>query len=505
MKNRNKCFLILFAIICLLASGCLFKSNEKVVSIFKNKVFANSSRCLISGTTSANAEALVVTANGFDATSGISTWQCYENGSWGECSNSTGCNDLSFSGWTGVTSVKTEDVAGNVSDSKSLYSIRSVNFAGNRSNGNSFSDSDPSHIKAVNIIGSTETKGSISNVSIVDNGTSKPSQVVVTGFPEYYSETGYNYTYTTPTTTKKTYVCAAGTPTFKNGSWRCVGDDYRLQNETCSCVFQKKSDGSFEEYTEWAKVATNDITCARAKTYCTDNYNKNVSDDIKIKDITSRTSQTGTNCNQAIDGDGCFSNSGSYTRKPNSTCYTYYIKDGNGNHYTSNFQRNDFIYYYEFANFVSNENGNFVINDGMKKIMIDASENGKDPCSTSNDDYYSNRSLLTSSGLCQNLLNKFNANKNNLANFNYTEMSNDVYIIPITSSATCQFIEGNASAKKPPNNNAITIGSGEDEYYMYCTDGSQPKLVDGAYKCEKMTPYTKTGYKYDWTVTYYRK
>lgn len=505
MKSKKEYLIILLTLICLVGSSFLFQSSEKSAAIFKKNVFSDSN-CLISGTSSSKAKALVITAKGNDTTSGINTWYCYKNNSWSTCLNHSGCNSLELSGWTGITKIQTEDVAGNQSDVISLYSTKTANYSGERNNGNSFSDQSPNHINSVKIINSTSTYGSISDVSIEDR-YNYPSQVIVTGTPQYYSYKNKTYTYTSAKMEKKTYVCAAGKPKYEGNVWKCVGDDYRLQNETCTCVFQKKNDGSFEKYDEWSKVTDNSITCARVSTYCTDKYDKSASADVKIKAITSNTSETGDECNQAVDGDGCFSNSGNYIRKPNSTCFTYYIKDGNDNYYKSNFTRNDFMYYFDFYSLLTKNYDQFTINPGMKKIMIEASENLNAPCSSynTNENYYSSSSLLDSSNsLCDTLLKKFNNSKNDLSKFNYTSMQNNVYLIPVTSSATCEFQEGNASAKKPTYPGSITIGSGEDEYYVYCPSGTIVKR-NGSYECEHETEYNYNGYKYDWTVQYYRK
>ncbi len=541
MKRKDIIFVLLIIVI-LFGSNFLFRYDSKVSTIFKKNVFANGS-CIITGSSYSNADALSVKATGKDATSGIDTWYCYNinNRSWSVCNNSTSCSSMTFSGWNYITKVKVTDKAGNTSSEKNLYDYYDAVYSGSRTNSSSFTISDNDYYNAVHIDTYSASTGTITNVDVKDS-SSRDSLIYVTGYPEEKETTYTTTTYNAASRTKskydaskkeKTYICKTGKPVKKGNSYVCESDDYRLQNETCTCVF-KKDGNKYVKDTEWKNASLYDFSCARVQTFCNDDYDTDLSDDELFEIITSDTStSSNTKCDQAKDGIGCYSSSNLYDR-PNSSgdlCFTYYKTDYYGNVFYTNFIGTSFMNYTDFQSQALRLN----VSPGIKKLLLDESKNDN-PCSRKNDSNIITSTLLTDSGgLCDILLSKLNQGES----INKYGMADDRYLVPVTSSASCLFNQSGGTIKayesKAPNSNAIEVddtyyycsnGSKPvnnngtykcssskpnsnaieyNGYYYYCSDNSVPVFRNSTYQCAKQTQATITSYVYDWTVFYYEK
>lgn len=521
MKRKDIVFGLLIIVI-LFGSNFLFRYDSKVSSVFKKNVFANGS-CIITGSSYSNADALSVKATGNDATSGIDTWYCYNinNRSWSVCNNSTNCSSMTFSGWNDITKVKVTDKAGNTSYEKNLYSYYDAVYSGSRTNGSSFTISDNDYYNAVHIDTYRASTGTITKVDVKDS-SSRDSLIYVTGYPEEVV-TGYTtQEVKTLATTEKKYTCQAGTPrkltssdvgkttVYVNGTARtvtstdvsqgkyiCESESYRLQNETCICNFKILEYNSDKSIKKVQDITDGKTSCIRTKTYCSDEYDKNMSTD----NIYSVVTNTKENTQSA--SSSSYSNSNLYYRPDGSTCYTYYkgVSQVLADYYPS--LSSCFSLYESYSCFTSNvkhflENEeHFPVSNNVKNIMVNASKSTTVICGNDTtkvvkgSDYYSaHRSVNVGDevGLCPYLADLINSGKGSDILGTRTSEESDGYqryLVPFISSATCQYRPGFADV----------------EYVKTCSDGSSP--VNGY--CTTTEKVEIIDFEYKWTVFYYEK
>ena len=483
---NKKSFLLCVTIIALLGFNFVFYDNNKV-DIYKAEKYA---ACIGNGTESS----ISVTASSTEKTSGVNYWYCqnYNTGAWETCPNSFGCSSYKITGWLKYDKIRVDDKAGNTSSTVSLYSSDYENPYGTRSNSNQFTENVGSN--AIHIKNYYATEGNLTSATINSNGTIK-----LTGSPAVKSVPKVS-TSTSPASS--IIMCLAGKPVLRNGNYYCEAPSYRLQNDTCTCVYKKGSNKKYEFDTAsgWKEA----YVCERTRTYCSDEYNANASVDTTYNVITRR-KENNQNAGSS------FSNSNLYTRDGSSLCFTYYKKDGNGQDYYGTFPNDwyeSFSYYKSKIDKYHNDSSYppLPAKSGAKKLMVEASKNTATICNgsatgtTTSSNYYSSHSGVTydgKEGVCNFILDKLNAGDSSI---NGITTSNGGKIVSIISSATCKFNSSTANKVGYSEQMADT----NNNLLYYCSSGTISKGVSG-YVCTKSTSYTVTTYSYDWTVNYYRK
>lgn len=460
--------------------------------------------------TTGSESTLTTTTSSSDATSGVGYWYCRKtNGTWEVCPNSFACTSYDLTGWLGYDKVKVFDKAGNSSGETDLYTIGSSNS----SKTDLSSDDLTSGLYAikvgtnpVHIIDYKANVGEITKAQIKDGRiklTGKPAKTTIT-----------NTTLTSYSASMKK-VCNIGRSVCdKDNNCTCVVEDYRLQNATCSCAYEKNN-GKYE-YVSGG--------CVRGITYCDDKYSSNTAntnEEETFKIITNR-----KNNDDEIQ---------MYLRPGNGTCYTYYKKDGNGNEFDHSFNRNPasrggihyFCYdpYQTYDCFKENLKQALAFNSdgtccknykplpvlpGVKKLMINASKSTVSPCDIGDatkvvphDD--GSYSAGEQGYLCERIEAELNKDSNFAKGIETTEDNGKSrLIVPVISSAPCIFKKSDNIKNAAPNNNSV-IGKIENTaYYFYCPDGGKVD-IDNGYKCSESHAVTKSAYEYNWTVNYYRK
>lgn len=466
----------------------------KLISNLTRKTVTTTLSVKFACSTTGSESTLTVKATSIENTSGIDNWYChnYNTGNWVACPYSFNCSTYSLIGWNGYDKIRVYDVAGNVSNDYSLYKNDYKNTYGRRDNDSTFSvyvGTNPIHI-----LSSEDNVGTISSANIV-NG-----RIKLTGKPDVKTEQKSTET-SSPAMSEK--MCPAGRPEYRDGNYYCTAKDYRLQNDTCVCLYNKNSSGKYELAT--ASSDWRPLFCPRATTYCSDDYDKVSSIDDKYNVVTRREPN-----NQNATGIAA-SNSNLYTRPEDSTCFTYYKTDGYGNTYYSTFPS----YWYEsfdvYETYIDKYHNDpsyppLPAKSGMKKKIVDASINPSTICNasatgiTEGSDYYSSHNGVTDGnreGICNYLMEKLNAGATDIKGT--TTSSNDL-MVPIIGSATCKFNTGLANTGSYSqkvldiNNNLL----------YYCTSGQIRKTGSG-YECVNTTYYTEKYYYYDWDVSYFRK
>lgn len=455
-----------------------------------------------------------VKATATDKTSGVNGWLCYNsNGSWVSCPNSTLCSTYTINGWNNYTKVKVNDTAGNESSGATLYKSSSYRFNGTATNSNLITRSGDSNV--VNITGQTATTGTISSTAISSTGSAS-----VSGYPESTSVTtstpvSYN------ASKKGVYSCNVGKVVYKNGKYMCEAESYRLQNETCNCIF-KKENGKYVRATSW---------CARESTYCSDEYSSTASESDTYAVITNRKPNAQTS--QSITNE-----SNLFERPEGTTCFTYYKKDGNGNSFAKIFNDKDIWHYcvaaYESTTCLLNnlqesmgisgnsghqsccKNNNYTpltVKPGIRKLLVNASKSTSSPCDNSNatkivtgNGYYSSGN---NSALCKFIADKLNTDSSFAQSVSFDAVYEDDGIekimVPTFGNAACNFKSGEATKTSAPNSNSKIGTIGNTQYYFYCPDGSSVTQSGNNFTCTRYQNTTITTYAYDWTVYYYKK
>lgn len=458
-----------------------------------------------------------VKATATDKTSGVNGWLCYNsNDSWVSCPNSTLCSTYTINGWNNYTKVKINDNAGNESNEATLYKSSSYRFNGTATNSNLITRSGDSNV--VNITGQTATTGTISSTAISSTGSAS-----VSGYPKETSVTT-----STPVTSnaskEEVYSCNVGNVVYRNGKYMCEAESYRLQNETCFCIFKKK-DGKY--------VPANVDWCARENTYCSDEYSSTASESDTYAVITNRKPNAQTSQSTTAE-------SNLFKRPENTVCYTYYKKYGNENSFAKIFNDKDIRHFcyaaYEsttcfFSNLqesmgISGEahnqscckNNNYTpltVKPEIRKLLVNASKSTSSPCDNSNiqkvvteteNSYYSSASI---SALCKFIAVELNNDSSFAESVRFEAAYEDDKVekimIPIFGSAACDFKSGEATKNSAPNSNSKIGTIGNTQYYFYCPDGSSVTQSGNNFTCTRYQNTTITTYEYDWTVYYYKK
>lgn len=472
----------------------------KLISNLTRKTVTTTLSVKFACSTTGSESTLTVKATSIENTSGIDNWYChnYNTGNWVACPYSFNCSTYSLIGWNGYDKIRVYDVAGNVSNDYSLYKNDYKNTYGRRDNDSTFSvyvGTNPIHI-----LSSRDDVGTISSANIV-NG-----RIKLTGKPDVKTEQKSTET-SSPAMSEK--MCPAGKPVYRDGKYYCEASSYRLQNDTCVCLYKKNSSGKYELDT--GNSAWRPLYCVRTTTYCSDDYDKFIPiDDTKIDDVYNVVTRREPNDQNASGTDA--SNSNLYTRPPYSTCFTYYKTDGYGNTYYSTFPS----YWYEslpvYEARINEYHNNssyppLPANSGMKKRMVDASSNTSTICNASDtgitvgSDYYSSHSGVSydnNVGICNYLMEKLNAGATDIKG---TTNSSNGLMVPIIGSATCQFNGGLANTGGSYSQKELDINN---NLLYYCTSGQIRKTGSG-YECVNTTYYTEKYYYYDWGVSYFRK
>ena len=528
MNKWNKAILgiFLFMLGSFIICGSL---TDKLISNFTKKTIDTTLSTKYAGCSTTGTEStLTTTAHSSDATSGINNWYCRKtDGTWEVCPNSSGCTSYKLTGWLGYDKVKAFDKAGNESGETDLYTIDSSNSSKTDLSSNDLTSGLYAIKVGTNPVHIIDYKA---NVGEITKAQIKDGRIKLTGKPAKTTIT--NTTLTSYSASMKK-VCNIGRSVCdKDNNCTCVVEDYRLQNATCSCVYEKNNG-------EYEYVAGG---CVRVITYCDDKYSSNTAntnEEETFKIITNR-----KNNDDELQ---------MYLRPEEGTCYTYYKKDGNGKEFNHSFNTNPAskggIYYFGYANPYESYN-NFRNNlkqalafksdgtccenykplpvlPGVKKLMINASKSTVSPCDIDdvtkvvpNDDgSYSagdqwplckrietelNKDPNFASGTItgkkeESLLYESDPNKRTV----FTD-GNVKLIVPVIGSAPCIFKKSDNIKNAAPNNNSVIAQIENTAYYFYCQDGGKVD-VDNGYKCSESSTVTKSAYEYNWTVNYYRK
>lgn len=466
----------------------------KLISTLTSKTITTTLSTKFACSTTGSESTLTVKATAKENTSGINEWYChnYSTGTWVACPSSFNCSTYSLTGWNGYDKIRTYDIAGNVSDDYALYRNDYENPYGERDDDSSFSVSVGT--KPIHILSYRQDAGTISSVSIV-NG-----KIKLTGKPEVRSR---QKSTKTSSNADSIELCPAGKPVSRNGKYYCEASSYRLQNDTCVCVFKKNSSGKYEFDTAsgWDPFSL----CLRTSTYCSDEYDNVSSIDDKYNVITRREK------NNQMASSSSYSNSNLYTRPEDSLCFTYYKTDGYGNTYKSIFISYWYESFYVYSTYINKYHADssyppLPANNGMKKLMVDASKSTSTLCANSTkttvtgSNYYSSPSGITlngKEGICDFLRDELNAGATDI---NGMVTSSDNLMVPIISSATCKF-NGSTANTVSYSQKAADL---DNNLLYYCTSGEIESTGSG-YKCVETTYYDEYYYYYDWYVRYFRK
>lgn len=441
-----------------------------------------------------------VKATATDSISGVYGWLCYKNNSWSTCPASDLCGTYTINGWNDYTMIKAVDKAGNKSDSTYLYNSTYYNFNGKSTGASLITLSADKN--AVYITGKDANTGTISSVSIKDT-SSVDGKVYISGYPKEVSDTEYS-PYYYGASSMPAYECPVGEVVYENGKYMCSAPSYRLQNPTCFCLYDYNSSTK--------KYSFNASNCEWTTTYCSDEYATSSSNDEYFKIISNRE----PNDQNDDDSDPNNFNSNLYKRPYDSLCYTYYI--GQSKFFIDKSNTQGGLWYYcstspyetidcykgNLQKALAEKNYKTLpVLDEIRDIMVEASKETDSICDNSsslvtNTDYYT---LNNNNTLCKSLVSKLNDSNKSVSG---ALTSNSQYIVPIVSSANCNFQKGEAVKNSAPSN-SVTETFGNLKYYFYCPDGSTPSKVGSSYQCTGYSEIKTTAYKYDWTVYYYKK
>lgn len=467
----------------LLIANSIFYSEK--IDTYKSEKYAG---CSTTGTEST----LTTTTSSSDATSGVGDWYCRKtDGTWEVCPNSFACTSYNLTGWLGYDKVKVFDKAGNASNEMDLYNITS-----DKASNYNFKlrtlfavniGTNPVHIIDYRADIGTITNAQIKNGKIKLTGT--PGKNTVNKLVDNYFAAG------------KDYLCKFGRPIKKDGIWICDATDYRLQNETCYCLFDVNND----HYT------LNTDSCLRYSTFCSDNYNKDASIDDTFKVITKPKQDVSKNCTQDELNDNnyidCYSST-YFDRQLYSSCFTYY-KNSN---FKRIFAESWYDSYDTYVSNIKNRNGNYrngEVDETAKKVIVDASKNIKNICTEDNPDTSKVNeksdyiSAVHGNILCKTIEKKLNAHEN----ISGTKTKQNQFIVPFVGSAQCIFNNNKATSESNLNkykNYAQVKYDYNNNSVYYCNTGELVKRNE-TYQCKVTTIDKITSYAYDWTVNYYSK
>lgn len=500
MDKRNKIILGIF--LFMLGSFTICGNlTDKLISNFTKKTIDTTlsikyAGCSVTGTEGA---LTTTTASSSDATSGINNWYCRKtDGTWEVCPDSAGCTSYKLTGWLGYDKVKAFDKAGNESGETDLYTINSANSAKT-----DLSSADLTSglyaikigTNPVHIIDYKANVGEITKAQIKDGRiklTGKPAKTTISKPVDNYLSAGTDY------------LCKFGKPVEKNGSRVCDAVNYRLQNETCTCVFDKDSSGVY--------TGIYNGGCQRDATFCSDNYDKGASADTLFKVITKVDQDVSKNCtkeelDRSDEHIDCFS-SNYFDRELNSSCFTYY----NNSNFKNIFNNLWYQTYDIYAANIKLRNGNYLKNDvkaSAKNLIVNASKSIENPCNPSMPKVVNDQKSYISAGslgtLCSAVEKKLNAGEKI---YGLTTDDNQ-FMVPFVGSAKCLFDtnkatkESNFSKYSSYSEKQVKYNYAGNSVY-YCDKGELVER-DGTYQCKVTAVSQITTYAYDWTVNYYRK
>ena len=474
--------------------GITFSSLLIANSIFySEKIDTYKSEKYVGCSTTGTESTLTTTASSSDATSGINNWYCRKtDGTWEVCPNSSGCTSYKLTGWLGYDKVKAFDKAGNESGETDLYNITSANSAKTDLSSNNLT-SGLYAIKVgtnpVHIIDYKANVGEITKAQIKDGRiklTGKPAKTTISKPVDNYLSASTDY------------LCEFGKPAKKNGAWVCDAENYRLQNETCTCLLDKDSNGVY---------SVNHTGCQRYDTFCSDKYDSKASVDDLFKVVT-KPDMSNPYC-VPVNRDDMHCYSSNYFDRPlNSSCFTYY----NNPNFTNVFSN---LWYQTYDTYVGNielRNGNYYSYDvkkTAKNLIVGASKSIQNPCNPNKSDDVIDQESYVSSGswykLCDTITDKLNAGE---TVYGLTTDDNQ-FMVPFLGSAQCIF--NSEKAMKKANFNKYSSYSEKQVKYNYAGNSvyycDKGELVerDGTYQCKVTAVSQITTYAYDWTVNYYRK
>ncbi len=476
--------------------GITFSSLLIANSIFySEKIDTYKSEKYVGCSTTGTESTLTTTAHSSDTTSGINNWYCRKtDGTWEVCPNSSGCTSYKLTGWLGYDKVKAFDKAGNESSETDLYTIVSETEEGTTKFKVSFAKNvgtNPLHIKDYEA-----TVGEITDARIFKDAnnnekiklTGNPEKVEITKVDDHYSLAGIDY------------LCEFGRPVKKNGVWKCAAESYRLQNETCTCLLDKDSNGVY---------SLNHAGCQRYNTFCSDKYNSTGDTDVMFKVIT-KPDMSNPYC-KPVDGNDMHCYSSNYFDRPlNSSCFTYYNNASFTNVFSNTKNNNWYTSYSDYVTKLDNSNGNYKkgdVTETAKNLMFDKSKSIDNPCNSNNSEAVKDKEEYISSGswykVCDTIVDKLNAGKEIYG----VTTDDDQYMVPFVGSAQCIFNED--KAMKKANFNKYSSYSNKlydtDNNIVYYCDKGELVKKDGTYQCKVTEITTNTTYKYNWTVKYYRK
>lgn len=333
------------------------------------------------------------------------------------------------------------------------------------------------------------------NVGTITKAQIKDGRIKLTGKPAIttISKPVDNYL---PASTD--YLCEFGKPAKKDGAWVCDASNYRLQNETCTCLLDKDSNGVYSvSYTG----------CQRDDTFCSDKYDSSASVDDLFK-VVIKPDMSNPYC-EPVNRDDMHCYSSNYFDRPsNSTCFTYY----NNANFKNVFSSPWYTTYDIYVDNIRNRNGNYLKNDVTdyaKNLIVDASKSIENPCNPNKSDDVIDQNSYVSSGswhkLCNALKDKLNAGETVYG----LPTDENQLMIPFLGSAQCMF--NSEKAMEKANFNKYSTYSEKQVKYnyagnsvYYCNNGELVER-DGTYQCKVSAVDEITSYAYDWTVNYYRK
>ena len=507
MNKWNKAILgiFLFMLGSFIICGSL---TDKLISNFTKKTIDTTlstkyAGCSVTGTEGA---LTTTTASSSDATSGINNWYCHKiDGAWEVCPNSSGCTSYKLTGWLGYDKVKAFDKAGNESSETDLYTIVSETKEGTTKFKVSFAKNvgtNPLHIKDYEA-----TVGEITDARIFKDAnnnekiklTGNPEKVEITKVDDHYSLAGIDY------------LCEFGKPVeVEKGVWKCAAESYRLQNETCSCVFDVKTTAFNNIVRKVYSISSTGsyAGCQRYNTFCSDKYNSTGDTDVMFKVIT-KPDMSNPYC-KPVDGNDMHCYSSNYFDRPlNSSCFTYYNNASFTNVFSNTKNNNWYTSYSDYVTKLDNSNGNYKkgdVTETAKNLMFDKSKSIDNPCNSNNSEAVNDKEEYISSGswykVCDTIMDKLNAGKEIYG----VTTDDDQYMVPFVGSAQCIFNEDKAMERANFNTYSSYPNKYDDKNNIvyYCDKGELVER-DGTYQCKVTEITTNTTYKYNWTVRYYRK
>ncbi len=458
--KKKRTFLLLFSVISIGLAGILFSFRKTITGnndYFKSSTLAANSSCTVDG----RSGSYNFSFNATERTSGVDYWQCHTtSGYWTTCPNSSGCKYYKINADSGYDQIKTYDIAGNESDIKYLYKKRSSQVSGTQNNESISKTVCPSDEPKI-IDDYYAYEGEISSVIITSNGCIKFTGTGDEKKSRIYSNAGHAL--------KKT--CKAGTYSDKNG--KCTAEDYRLQNDTCWCAMLADSNGKLS-------IAWNDSpgVCLRKRTYCTDKFRSSDNAATKYANITSDTKESYLGDVVVGNGSNNWGSSYDFSRPLNSEVYAQYDN-------ITKIMKDSISSYPDYEKLIGTATRS---TDTINKVANFA---------TAGTPSGSGVTTATSiNEVCKKIVNK----SSNIGMKTTMPGGTVIYIVPIISSAPCNFIEREPTVENPiyKSNKYYTSEDKSNNKYFYYCDASKYDGIENN-QCYKNT----TEYGYNYIVDYY--